>query len=427
MKKIRFFNAKIAQFPKNDMPHIVEGELWTNDTKIDYVGPARTDAAAQNFTREIDCRGNLLLPGFKNAHSHAAMTFLRSHADDLPLQEWLFQQVFPYEDLLTPEDIYTLVHHGILEYLTSGITSMFDMYFFRDAAAQAAIDAGFRMVFCNVGGPAEKAAEEYKKFNKLHPLVSFRMCTHAEYTASEEQLKDLIALAHEFQSPFCTHLCETKTEVDGCIERHGMRPLAYFESLGAFRYGGTGYHLVHLDESEMDVMQRNGIYAVTCPGSNVKLASGIAPITELMERKIPVAIGTDGAASNNCLDMFREMFLVTGLQKLRHGADACDALEVLRMACCTGADAMFLRDCDDLAAGKQADLVMIDLHRPNMQPENNILKNIVYSGSKENVALTMVAGSILYEKGQFFTGVDPEKIYHDANAIIRRMERDIAK
>ena len=425
MKKIRFYNAKIAQFPAEAAPHIIEGELWTKDAVIDYVGPAREDTDAQGFDREIDCRGNLLLPGFKNAHTHAAMTFLRSHADDLPLQEWLFQQVFPYEDLLTPEDIYTLVHHGILEFLTSGMTSMFDMYFFRDAAAQAAVEAGFRMVFCNVGGPAEKAADEYKKFNNYDPLVSFLMGTHAEYTASEEQIKDLIALAHEFQSPFCTHLCETASEVQGCIERHGMRPVAYFESLDAFRYGGTGYHLVHVDDGEMEVLRRNNIYAVTCPGSNTKLASGIAPITEMQQKGIAVSIGTDGAASNNCLDMFREMFLVTGLQKLRHGADACDALDVLRMACCTGAHAMYLKDCDDLAVGKQADIVMIDLQRPNMQPENNILKNVVYSGSKENVALTMVAGRVLYEKGIFYTGVDPEKIYRDANAIIRRMEAQI--
>ena len=162
---------------------------------------------------------------------------------------------------------------------------------------------------------------------------------------------------------------------------------------------------------------------MTCSASNLKLASGIAPVSEFLRRGIPVAIGTDGPASNNCLDFFREMFLVTALQKVREeDAAACDALEVLKMACVNGAHAMGLADADDIAPGKLADLVLIDLNQPNMQPENNILKNVVYSGSKQNVRLTMVAGRILYENGEFFTGCDPEKIYADARAIIRRME-----
>ena len=425
MSKIRLFHAKIADF--SGVPSVLTGELWTEDDRISYVGPPRQDAGAQGFDREIDCRGNLLLPGFKNAHTHAAMGFLRSHADDMPLQQWLFEQVFPYEDLLTPEDIYTLVQLGIMELLTTGVTSMFDMYFHRSAAAQSAIDAGCRLVFCNVGGPLKKAQEEYRQFSALHPLISFRMGTHAEYTASRQQLEELVGFTREVKEPFCTHLHETASEVQGCIERYGMRPLALLEKMGAFEYGGTGYHLVHLDERDMEILKDHGMYAVTCPASNAKLASGVAPIVELMERGIPVAIGTDGAASNNCLDMFREMFLVTGLQKLRHGADACDALAVLKMACVTGAHAMYLPDYDALLPGKQADVVMLDLHRPNMQPENNILKNVVYSGSKENVALTMVAGRILYEKGAFLTIPDPEKVYADSAAVIARMRKSLGR
>ena len=236
-----------------------------------------------------------------------------------------------------------------------------------------------------------------------------------------------MGFTREVKEPFCTHLHETASEVQGCIERYGMRPLALLEKMGAFEYGGTGYHLVHLDERDMEILKDHGMYAVTCPASNAKLASGVAPIVELMERGIPVAIGTDGAASNNCLDMFREMFLVTGLQKLRHGADACDALAVLKMACVTGAHAMYLPDCDALLPGKQADVVMLDLHRPNMQPENNILKNVVYSGSKENVALTMVAGRILYEKGAFLTIPDPERVYADSAAVIARMRKSLGR
>ncbi|MPM13073.1 5-methylthioadenosine/S-adenosylhomocysteine deaminase [bioreactor metagenome] len=161
---------------------------------------------------------------------------------------------------------------------------------------------------------------------------------------------------------------------------------------------------------------------VSCPGSNTKLASGVAPITEYLSRGIPVALGTDGPASNNCLDFFREMFLVTGLQKLRCGAEAVDAMEVLNMACRNGAYACGFPDCDCLAVGKQADLILIDLHQPNMQPLNNIEKNVVYSGTKQNVVLTMIAGSVLYERGEFHIGDDPERIYAEANRIIRRMQ-----
>ena len=222
--------------------------------------------------------------------------------------------------------------------------------------------------------------------------------------------------------PVYSHMNETEQEVAECVERHGMRPFELFESLGLFNYGGGGFHCVHVNQDEMEIMARRGLYAVSCPASNLKLASGVAPITTLMERGIPVAIGTDGPASNNCLDMFREMFLITGLQKLSQGAEAMDGRKVLKMACSTGALAMGLTDCDALAPGKQADIVMLDMHQPNMQPINNVLKNVVYSGSKQNVMMTMIAGRVCYEKGEFSTAGDIERIYYEANRIIRGME-----
>ena len=172
-------------------------------------------------------------------------------------------------------------------------------------------------------------------------------------------------------------------------------------------------------------MKAKGLYAVTNPGSNAKLASGIAPISDFLKAGIPVAVGTDGPASNNCLDMFREMFLVTGLAKLKQkDASAVDAMEVLKMATVNGALAMGLRDADILAAGKLADIIMIDLMQPNMQPINNIPKNIVYSGSKSNVAMTMIGGKILYEKGRFFLAEQPEDIYRKAGQIKERLVKE---
>lgn len=264
-----------------------------------------------------------------------------------------------------------------------------------------------------------KMEERYHTLNELDPLHSYFIGFHAEYTCSRALLEKVAAMAHKYQAPVFTHLAETKSEVDGCIERHGMTPTKLFDSLGIFDYGGGGYHCVWMNEEDLDIFAKRGLTAVTNPGSNTKLASGIAPISDFLRKGINVAIGTDGPASNNCLDMFREMFLVTGLAKLREqDAAAVDALEVLKMATVNGAKAMNLPDTDVLAAGKQADLIMIDLQKPNMQPLNNIAKNLVYSGSKQNVKMTMIRGRILYENGQFAKEIDEEEIYRKANEII---------
>ena len=418
----KFYNARIL--PLDGSTPLFSGELVVSGTRIAALGEHLD--FSDPIDREIDCHGNLLMPGFKNAHTHSGMTFLRSLADDLPLQRWLTEQVFPKEAQLTPDDIYVLTKLAIMEYLTSGITMMFDMYYARDSIASAAIDTGFRaaLVGCanDYGGTAQQTADEFARFSKFHPLISYRLGFHAEYTTSYPLLKDLSDLVQTLKQPFYTHMSETAAEVESCIAHSGMRTIEYLDSLGLFNYGGGGYHCVHVSEHEMEIMKARGMSVVTCPGSNTKLASGVAPIYEYLARGIPVAIGTDGPASNNCLDMFREMFLVTGLQKLRHGAEAVDAMDVLNMACRNGAYACGFDDCDSLSVGKQADMILLDLQQPNMQPLNHIEKNIVYSGSKQNVALTMIAGKILYEKGEYFIGDEPERIYSEANRIIRNMK-----
>ena len=418
----KLINARILSL--DGTTPLTQGELIVSDGRIVALGKDCT--FADKIDREIDCHGNLLMPGFKNAHTHSGMTFLRSLADDLPLQRWLTEQVFPKEAQLTPDDVYVLTKLAIMEYLTSGITMMFDMYFSRESIAQAAIDTGFRtaLVGCanDYGGTAQETADEYAKFSKIDPLISYRLGFHAEYTSSEPLIRDLSAVVQQLKQPFYTHLNETKAEVESCIAHSGMRTIEYLDSLGLFQYGGGGYHCVHVSEHEMEIIKARGMMVVTCPGSNTKLASGVAPVYEYLKRGIPVAIGTDGPARNNCLDFFREMVLTTGQQKLAHGAEAVDAMDVLNMACKNGAYACGFDDCDCLAVGKQADLIMIDLNQPNMQPLNNIEKNIVYSGSKQNVSLVMIAGKVLYERGEFFIGEDPARIYAEANRIIRGMK-----
>ncbi len=403
---------------------VFRGEVWTDGGRIAYAGAPRAGELPE-FEREIDLNGDLVLPGFKNAHAHSAMTFLRSYADDLPLQSWLFDKVFPLENRLTPEAVYAFTRLAVLEYLSGGITASFDMYFHRDAYARANIDCGFRTVICGALSAGDKisvAADDYAKFNALDPLISYLPGVHAEYTADEKLLRGMSELVHELKSPFWTHNSETKSETDGCFERHGMSPTEYLDSLGLYDFGGGGYHCVWFSERDIEIFAEKGLWAVTCPCSNAKLASGIAPLERFEKRGVRLAVGTDGPASNNALDMFREMYLACVLQKLRlNDAAACPAENILLAACSGGARAMGLDGCDSLAEGKAADLAVISLHRPNMRPIHDVAKNLVYSGTRDNVRMTMVAGRILYENGEFRVGCDAEEIYAEAEKYTKEL------
>ena len=395
---LRFYNGRVLTMTEGCA--ISSDEVWTDGDRIAYVGPARADQPA--FERQIDLDGDLLLPGFKNAHAHAGMTFVRSLADDVPLQEWLFERIFPLEEKL--------------------ITAGFDMYFFREAIAQAGVDTGFRTVLCGGGGKAELLEEEYRRFNAFHPLVRYQLGTHSEYTSSLEDLRDLGALARKLKAPVFAHNAETEKEVRECVERHGVTPTVLFERLGHYDYGGGGFHCVHFTEADTEIFRRRGLWVVTNPGSNAKLSSGVAPVEDYRRRGMRIAIGTDGPSSNNALDFFREMYLTSVLQKLKTGdASACPAGAVLEMATVGGARCMGLDDCDVIASGKQADLVVIDLKRPSMQPVHAPVENLVYSGAKDVVRMTMIAGRILYENGEFYVGDSAETIRREAAARTRAL------
>lgn len=432
----RFYNAKILTMKDKNRTKtfdIVEGELWVEGNYITYIGQSKEEKTL-SFDQEINVEGNLLMPGFKNSHTHSAMTFLRSYADDLPLQDWLNKLIFPMEAKLTKEDIYHLSKLAILEYLTSGITANLDMYFHPEDVAQASIDMGFRTVMSggvnNFTGSIEEnlvfLEECYNKFNSKHELIKYHLGFHAEYTCSNELLLEISKLAKDKKAPVYTHNSETCLEVEECIKRYGMTPTAYLNSLGMFQYGGGGYHCVHMTKEDLEIIKKNNLSVVTNPGSNLKLASGIAPIKKMLDMDINIGIGTDGPASNNALDMFREMFLTTALQKVKEkDAAAVDGESVLYMATVGGSMAMGLPETDCLEVGKLADLIMIDLNQPNMQPINHITNNIVYSGSKQNVKLTMVNGKVLYRDHKFYVGEEVEDIYKKANEIIEEKKKEM--
>lgn len=403
---------------------VKSGSVCTDGGIFTYAG---NEPPEEKYDRVIDLKGNLVIPGFCNAHTHSPMVFLRSFAEDLPLDKWLTQAVFPHEAKLTPEDNYTLTKLAVAEYVSNGITSCFDMYYFPEAMAKAFSETGFRCVFCgalnNFSESIEKLEEYYLKFNNYHPLISYKLGFHAEYTTSLELMKAVAGLAHKYKAPVWCHNSETKSETEECIARYGMTPTGIMDSIGMLEYGGGGYHCIYLCEEDFNIFARHNMTVVTNPCSNLKLSSGIADLTETCRRGINLAIGTDGAASNNALDMFREMYLCSVLQKLRYSdAAAMPAENVLRAATAGGAMAMEINS-GIIEAGRNADFAVIDMHSPNMQPENDIVKNLVYSGSGANVIMTAVNGNILYEKGEFFIGEDIEAIYGKVRSICERIFR----
>lgn len=421
---IKLFNAQILTM-EPDRPIIEQGEIHIRGDRIAYVGEHPIEELVE-FDREINCHGNLLMPGFKDAHTHSGMLFLRSHADGMELKRWLRDVVFVAEAKLTPEDITACTKLAILEYLSSGITGIMDMYIDPDATARACMDLGMRCALVSglsdTVSSIEMVASRYERLNRLSPLISYKLGFHAQYSCSKDLLRELTNLVHQYRAPVYAHISETYEEVERCRQECGMTPPVYLDSMGIFDYGGGGYHCVHMTDNDIRVFIRRGLSVITNPGSNMKLASGIAPITTYLRKGINVALGTDGPASNNCLNMFKEMQLVSGLANIReHDASSVSSLDVLRMATVNGASVCGMQDADVLATGKLADIVLIDLHRPNMYPQGNVISNLTYSCNLSNVLMTMIGGRILYDHGEYCISEKPESIYRAAQAVADRL------
>ena len=403
---------------------ITEGELWTDNDKISYIGPAKAKAGI-TFEREIDCKGNLLMPGLKNAHTHSAMTFSRSLADEYCLNDWLHKAIFPREAKLTPDHVYWFAKLAYADYLSGGITSCFDMYFHKYENAKAAVETGFRHVFCGAAndfGGFEALEQNYIDLNDYDPLVSFIYGFHAEYTTCEDNLKFMSDLAHKYKAPVFTHISETFEEVEGCKERYGITPAVLFDKLGIFDFGGGGFHCVWFTDEDREIFMRRDLWSVFNACSTLKLASGITPVHKFIEKDMKIAIGTDGAGSNNALSMFREMYLDCVLSNVEtKNAAAVDPYTILKAGTTGGALCMGLKDCDVLDVGKKADLIMIDMNIPSMQPENNIVRNLVYSGDNSIVKMTMIDGKILYEDGKFLS-MDIGEVIRECN----KFKKDLA-
>ena len=419
--RTRYYNALILTGESKD---VREGEMWVTDDRIEAV-VFDGRKSEELFDAEYDCGGDLLMPSLKDAHTHTAMTFSRSLADEFELNDWLFKAIFPREAKLTAEHVYWFTLLGFAENIMSGTTACFDMYMFPESVAKAAVESGIRNVFCgspNDFGGMDLIEERYLKFNEYDPLVSYKMGFHAEYTTNENNLKFISDLAHKYEAPVFTHISETSAEVEGCKERYGITPAVLFDKLGIFDFGGGGFHCVWFTDEDRDIFKKRNLWSVFNACSNLKLASGITPVYKFIEKDMNIAIGTDGAGSNNALSMFREMYLDTVLSNVEtNNAAAVDPFKILKAGTSGGALCMGLNESDVLAEGKKADVIMIDMNKPSMQPENNVVRNIIYSADNSVVKMTMIDGKILYEDGQYKT-IDLDEVIRECN----KFKKDLA-
>ena len=404
---------------------IIEGDLVVVNNRIAYIGSNSKEFAP--FDRVIECNKNLLMPGFKNAHAHSAMVFLRNRATNLNLQDWLFNFVFPREAKLIPSDVYHLNKVAYLEYLSGGITACFDHYFFPLEAAKAAEEVGMRTLLLATCDPGKTSVEDLERNyyffkNKKEGLVSYIAGFHAEYTADDELIKETKEAIERLKCPFFTHISETKKEVEECFLRHGKTPLEFLFDQDLFKYGGGGFHCVHLTEKEVQICKENHLSIVSCPGSNLYLDSGIAPLKKYLDNNINIALGTDGPASNETLDMFREMRLVLELdQKINNGKHLVKPFDVLKMATTNGAIAMEMFDSDVLDIDKYADIILIDCSTMN----KDVVSDLVKCGQMSDVKLTMINGQILYENGNYNLKQSVEEITSKVEEISNRIEKDL--
>ena len=380
---------------------IENGCVATKGGRIEYVG---TEEPAGQFETVIDGRGKVLMPGLINTHSHLAMTLLRGYADDMNLQDWLYNKIFPFEDKLTAEDIIEGSKIGIDEMLAGGTTCFSDMYFFQAETGRVAAEKGIRAALSdcvNFDGYDRKVklmeamAEEFKD----NDLISFTFSPHAIYTCTFELLKKCGEYAKSHNMPIHTHLAETQKEFDDCMAEHGMTPTEYMESTGLFENPTIAAHCVAMTDRDLEILKKHNVSVAHNPISNLKLASGVAAVPKMLEMGINVALGTDGASSNNSLDMFEEMKTAALIHKgVSLDPTVVDAYTVLKMATVNGARALGFKDLGAIKQGFLADMIILDFNTPHLMPLHNVLSSLVYSAKCSDVEYTMVNGKIVYKR-----------------------------
>ncbi len=388
----------------DDCPIIENAYIATENNRISYVG---TERPVGNFEKEIDGTNMVVMPGLVNAHTHTAMTILRSYADDMNLQDWLFNKIFPFEDTLTPEMVYEASVKGMAEMVSTGTTCFNDMYFFQEETADAAEKLGMRGVL-NEGitdGVLEKKIEKTQmlidKVKRGSGRLKVGVSPHAVYTCSNETLKKCAEFAKENNLRIHTHLSETITENNDCERDFKVSPTVLMDKMDLFNMPTTAAHCVFLSDNDIEIIKNKNVSVVHNPISNLKLASGVAEIPKLMANGVNVALGTDGASSNNNLDMFEEMKVAGILHKgVLKDPTVLPAYDVLKMATVNGAKALGYDDLGQLKKGFLADMILLDFDRVEYKPNHNTISNLVYACNGRDVIYAIIDGNVVYSKNK---------------------------
>jgi 5-methylthioadenosine/S-adenosylhomocysteine deaminase len=406
-------NGMILTF-NTDMTVIGNGYIAIQGDSIHSIGTGSPPAVIASKT--IDAKGGIVMPGLINGHTHAAMTLFRGLADDLPLMEWLTGYIFPAESRMDGDFVYTGSLLACAEMILSGTTTFCDMYLFENEVAEAAAESGMR---CLIGevlydfpspnyGSIEKGfayTEHLIRKWQDHPLISIAVEAHALYTCSPDLLKTAHTIARRHGVPFILHVAETLTELADIHKRYGKKPFEHLESLGILGPDVIADHCVHLDDSEIERIVNHRVNVVTNPESNMKLASGIAPVSRLISAGVVVGLGTDGCASNNNLDMFLEMDSAAKLQKIAlTDPTTLDAVTVLKMATCNGAKVLGFGDITgSIEPGKKADIIIVDTHKPHLTPMYNPYSHLVYAAGGADVRHSIINGRLVMEDRRLLT------------------------
>ena len=412
---------------------IQSADIVIENDKIAFIGHvvnANVLAGHVKNLKIIDGKGKLAIPGFINAHTHASMTLLRSFADDKKLMDWLNEDIWPIEAKMKREDIYNGAALAAVEMIRTGTTAFADMYGpCMDEVAKVVEESGLRGVLSRgligVVDGYKKLAENVELFKNFHNKADGRIQVmfgpHAIYTCPPDYLKKVAEAAAELGSEIHIHMNETLDEVNGCIKDYGKRPFEVVNETGLFDMGTLAAHCVHLSDNEIEIMKEKNIRVAHNPGSNMKLASGIAPVCRLMDEGITVALGTDGASSNNNLDMLEEVKLAALLHKVDSlNPIAIPALEAIRLGTENGAKAIGLKDVGRIEKDYKADIVLYDMKDIQWQPRYNPISLLVYSANSSSVDTVIVDGKILMEHGELKT-LDEEKIIFNFNQCFNRL------
>jgi len=416
--EILFKNATIVTMDENT------SVLENTDIGVEN-GKLRISPETNTAARVIDCAGKVLMPGLYNCHTHAGMTLFRGFANDRTLEDWLFNHLIPAEAKLTPELVRVGTQLAMAEMLASGTVAFSDMYCHMAEIARTVREAGMIANICN-GVIAMGENEDYFKTNEFsqtkcaleeqneNTRVKIDAAIHGCYTSSPSVWRQAAEYARENNLRMHVHLSETKQEHENCIKTHGATPAAVFAVNGVFDMPCTAAHGVWATDEDIAILAEKGVTVVHNPLSNLKLASGLAPVAAMLKSGVNVALGTDGMASNNSHDLFEELKMASLLQKYAtQDPTAVPAFDILRMATTSGARAQGRENSGMIKEGFDADIILLDFNTPRQTMCYNPMLNLAYSTSGRDVEMTVVNGKVLYEKGEFFT-IDVEKVMYEA-------------